>query len=167
MGDREPAGSGVQPGAHAVTAPRLAVVLDVAPDASRVCRVDAPDRVMRIWGLLSDAHDELRQVSLPPGAAARLQRQLDAVTAELERSVSPALAGELRQLTRHRPAVAPTADELRVEYASLVAWTGGLVIGMLSELEAASSWQAPRGRLSSLTCGENGEGSARWWDERR
>jgi hypothetical protein len=31
------------------------------------------------------------------------------------------------------------ADELRVEYASLLGWTGGLVIGMLSRIEAASA----------------------------
>ena len=33
----------------------------------------------------------------------------------------------------------PTADELRVEYASLLGWTGGLVIEMLSQIEAASA----------------------------
>ena len=41
------------------------------------------------------------------------------------------LAGELRHLIRQRQAAAPTADELRVEYASLLGWTGGLVIEML------------------------------------
>ena len=33
----------------------------------------------------------------------------------------------------------PTADELRVEYASLLGWIGGLVIEMLSQIEAASA----------------------------
>ena len=32
----------------------------------------------------------------------------------------------------------PTADELRVEYASLLGWIGGLVIEMLSQMEVAS-----------------------------
>jgi len=32
----------------------------------------------------------------------------------------------------------PTADELRVEYASLLGWIGGLVIEMLSQIEVAS-----------------------------
>ncbi len=143
MGDREPVGSGGQPGVQAVM-PRLVVVLDAPPDASRICKVDAPDRVLRIWGLLSNADDELRQARLPSGAAARLQRQLDAVTAELERSVSPALADELRHLVGHKLPVAPTADELQVAYASLLGWTGGLVVGMLSHLEAA----AKRGQLT-------------------
>jgi hypothetical protein len=50
------------------------------------------------------------------------------------------LAGELRHLIRQRQAVAPTADELRVEYASLLGWTGGL---MGSGLTAAGPCVAP------------------------
>ena len=129
---------GKQPIGQTVTAPRLAVVLGRPADASRICRVDAPGRVLRIWGLLNHADDELHQASLPPAAAPRLQRQLDALTGELERSVSPALAGELRHLISHSQAAVPTADELRVEYASLLGWTGGLVVGMLSQIEVAS-----------------------------
>jgi hypothetical protein len=90
------------------------------------------------WALLNHADDELYQVSLPPGAAPRCSGQLDALTGELERSVSPALAAGLRHLIRQRKAAAPTADELRVEYASLLGWIGGLVIEMLSQIEVAS-----------------------------
>ena len=104
------AGSGKQPGGQAVTPPRLAVVLGRSADADRICRVDEPDRVLRIWALLNDANNELHQVSLPPAATPRLQRQLDALTGELERSVSPALAGELRHLIPQGQATAPTAD---------------------------------------------------------
>jgi Bacterial proteasome activator len=133
------AGPSKQPGGQAVTAPRLAVVLGRQTDASRICRVEAPGRVLRVWALLNQAGHELHQVSLPPGAAARLQRQLEALTGELERSVSPALAAELGHLIGQGQAAAPTADELRVEYASLLGWTGGLVIEMLSQIEAASA----------------------------
>jgi hypothetical protein len=132
------ASSGKQPGGQAVMAPRLAVVLGRSADASRICRVEAPSRVLRIWALLNDADKELHQVSLPPAAAPRLQQQLDALTGELEQSVSPALASELQHLIREGQAGAPTSDELRVEYASLLGWTGGLVIGMLSQIEVAS-----------------------------
>ena len=132
------AGPGKQPGGQAVRPPGLAVVLGRPADASRICRVGAPGRVLRIWALLNDADQELHQVCLPPAAAPRLQRQLDALTGELERSVSPALAGELRRLIRHNQAAAPTADELRVEYTSLLGWTGALVIEMLSQIEVAS-----------------------------
>jgi hypothetical protein len=100
MASTEPAGPSEQPGVQAVTAPRLAVVLSGPTDASRICRVNAPDRVLRIWALLTLADAELRRVRLQPGAAERLRRQLDAVTTELERSVSPALAGELHHLIR-------------------------------------------------------------------
>ena len=131
------AGPGKQPGGQAVTAPRLAVVLGRPADASSICRVDAPGRVLRIWALLNHADDELHQASVPPEAAARLQRQLDALTAELERSLSPALAGELHHLVGRKAGTELTADELRVEYATLLSWTIGLVIGILTELEMA------------------------------
>jgi hypothetical protein len=130
--------SGERLGGQAVTSLRLAVVLGRSADASRVCRVEAPGRVLRIWALLNDADKELHQVSLPPTAAPRLQQQLDALTGELQQSVSPALASELRHLIREGQAAVPTADELRVEYASLLGWTGALVIEMLSQIEMAS-----------------------------
>jgi hypothetical protein len=131
------AGSGEQPGGEAGARPRLVVVLGRSADSGGICRVDEPGRVLRIWSLLNDADNELHQVSLPPAVAPRLQRQLDALTGELERSVSPALAGELRHLIPQGQGAAPTADELRVEYASLLGWTGALVIEMLSQIEVA------------------------------
>ena len=138
MGGTEPVGPGDQPDAEVVTPPRLAVIMGLA-DASRVCRVDAPDRVLRIWAMLASADGELHQASLRPGEVARLQRQLDALTAELQRSLSPALAAELHRLVGREAGAELTADELRVEYASLLSWTIGLVIGILTELEVAST----------------------------
>ncbi len=138
MGGTKPAVPGGQPDATVVTPPRLAVTIGRPADASRVCRVDAPDRVLRIWAMLSNANDDLHQASLRPGEVARLRRQLDALTAELERSLSPALADELRLLAGRTDDDELTADELRIEYATLLAWTIGLVIGILSEIGAAS-----------------------------
>jgi hypothetical protein len=130
------AGPGGQPGDEVIIPSRLAVTIDGSADAGRLGRVDVPDRVLRIWALLNSAHDELGQASLP---LARLQRQFAVLTAELERSVSPALAGELRHLVGGEKAAAATADELRIMYASLLGWTSGLVIGMLNQLDAASA----------------------------
>lgn len=156
MDSTESAGPGTAPGARAAMAPRLAVVLGRSADADRICRVDEPGRVLRIWALLNDAGNELHQVSLPPAAAPRLQRQLDALTGELERSVSPALAGELRHLIPQDQAAAPTADELRVEYASLLGWTGGLVIEMLSQIEMASEKVARSSHRTQPVTGQSG-----------
>jgi len=139
MDGTEPAGPGDQPDAGVVTPPRLAVTMGHTADASRVSRVDEPDRVLRIWAMLASASDDLHQASLRPGEVARLQRQLDALTAELERSLSPALASELHHLVRWEAGAELTADELRVEYATLLAWTIGLVIGILSQIEAAGA----------------------------
>lgn len=150
MTSTEPAGRGGAPGVRVATTPRLAVVLRGPTDASHICRVDAPDRVLRIWTLLNGADDDLHQVKLPPAALARLQRQLDALTAELDRSLSPALAGELHDVISGTDAAAPTADELRVRYASLLGWTGGLVIEMLSQIETASVKTARDGRRTQF-----------------
>ena len=129
----------VEPDAEAVSAPCLAVVMNRPTDASRICRVDAPDRVLRIWAMLWNADGELRQASLRPEMTARLQRQLDALTAELEKSLSPALAGELHRIIDRDKDAELTASELRVEYAALLAWTIGLVIEILTQLEAAGT----------------------------
>lgn len=137
----DPAGQ-PEPDAEAVSAPCLAVVavvMDRPTDASRICRVDAPDRVLRIWAMLRNAEEELHQASLRPEMTARLQRQLDALTAELERSLSPALAGELHRIIDWDKDTDLTAGELRVEYAALLAWTIGLVIEILTQLEAAGA----------------------------
>jgi len=130
---------GGQPDAEVVTPPRLAVIVGRAADASHVCRVDAPDRVLRIWAMLASANAELHQASLRPEVLARLQRQLDVLIAELEQSLSPALVGELHHLVGRTAGPELTADELRVEYATVLSWTIGLVIGILSELEMASA----------------------------
>ena len=139
MGGTEPAGPGDQPGAEVVTPPRLVVTIGRPADASRPCRVDAPDRVLRIWAMLASADAELHQARLRPEAVARLRRQFDSLTAELERSLSPALADELHHLIGRKASAGFTPDELRVEYATLLAWTAGLVIGILSEIEVASA----------------------------
>jgi proteasome activator-like protein len=118
---------------------RLAVVLGGPPGAPDACRVEAADRVMRVWALLNAADSELRQVSLPAEAVGRLHRQLEAITTELEGAVSGELAGELDRLVRRRGTAPATVGELRIEYASLLGWVGGLVIGMLSQLEMASA----------------------------
>jgi hypothetical protein len=118
---------------------RLAVVLGGPNGAPDACRVEAADRVMRVWALLNAADSELHQVRLPPEAVGRLQRQLEAITLQLEGAVSGELAGELDRLVRRRETAPPTVGELRIEYASLLGWVAGLVVSMLSELELASA----------------------------
>ena len=56
--------------------------------------------------------------------------------------LSPALADELRRLVRPDGPAPPTSAELRLEYGSLLGWTGGLVVGMVGQLEAAGAGRA-------------------------
>jgi len=99
--------------------------------------------------LLNAAGQERHQVALPPQAAPQLQHLLEAVRADLERSVSPALAGELRHLT-HWPAGPRGLDELRVESVTLLGWTSGLVLAMLGQLEAAQLRQQTAAQQRTL-----------------
>ena len=158
MGSIEPAGPAGQPEgkprAEAIPPPRLAVVMDRPADASRTCRVDAPDRVLRIWAMLSHADGELHQASLRPEMTARLQRQFDALTAELERSLSPALASELHHIIDRDEDTKLTADELRVEYACLLAWIVGLVIEILTQIDAANAKVTRPGPRPQLITGQ-------------
>jgi proteasome activator-like protein len=133
------AGTAQQQAGQRTAVSRLAVVLDGPTAVPPTCRVEAADRVLRVWALLSAAHEELHQVMLPPGAVARLQRQLEVVRSELEQSVSPALADELSRLLRLPGATPATADELRTQYAGLLGWVSGVVLGMLSRVELAST----------------------------
>jgi len=143
MTDAEAAGPGGQPGAEVIVPSRLAVVIGRTDDASHLCRVDAPDRVLRIWGLLGGAAVELRQASLRPEAITRLRRQLVVLTAELETSLSPALVSELHRLIglERGPEQGGelSADELRVDYATLLAWTASLLVEVLSQVDAVGS----------------------------
>jgi hypothetical protein len=122
------------------------MIIGGQPGQASECRVDDPDRVLRAWSMLNASGQELHQVSLPPGMELRLGRQLQALAAELERSLSPALTAELQHLLRLSGSEAPTPGELRVEYASVLGWTSGLVVAMLSQLDAARARRsAPRG----------------------
>jgi len=149
MTDGEAAGPGGQCGARAAVAPCLAVVVGWGAGTDQVFRVDAPDRVLRIWALLGNAADDLRQAALPSEVIARLSQQLDAAVAELETSLSPALAGELHRLIRPGKSAELSADELRVEYAAVLAWTASLLTEVLSQIDAAA--RTARGRGTSGT----------------
>lgn len=110
-------------------------------------RVTAPGRVLRLWSVLNAATGEFRAADLSPRARARLYRTLRAVSGDLAQCVSPPLAAELASLLPRGGAApegsgpgepVPGASELRVEYALVLGWLGGLVIGMLDELEMAA-----------------------------
>jgi Protein of unknown function (DUF2587) len=117
------------------------VIIGGEPGQTSECRIDDPDQVMRAWSMLNASNQELHQVSLPTGAEPRLGRQLQALAAEVGRSPSPALTSELQRLLRPSRAEDLTPAELRVEYAGVLGWTGGLIVAILAQLDKAS---APR-----------------------
>ena len=105
-----------------------------------------PQRVLRLWEMLIGAGGELKLETLPPQALARIHQLVKAVTAELQDSVSPALAAELHHLIDGCEAQ-PSASEVRIEYASLLGWLGGLVTGMYTQLQDSKRDLLRAGRL--------------------
>lgn len=120
-----------------IPAARLVVAFGRSDGPGKVCRVEEPAHLMRLWALLNEEDEELRGQGLAAPAWARLQRLFTAVNTELSRCVSADLAAELRQLSGSFPAV-PDAAELRVERAALLGWLGGLVIAWLDQLDTAA-----------------------------
>lgn len=125
----------------AVPVRRFAVIVGEGAGDSSACRIEAPGRLLRLRSLLNAAHEQIDRAALPPEGVPRLQRQLQAIRRELENTVSPPLAAELRRILPP-PDEAPSAGALRIECAVLLSWTDSLAMQMLSELEVA------RARLS-------------------
>ena len=122
-----------------IPVPRVAVLFS-RPGAGPVFRVDSPGRVLRLWSLLNAAAGEAHAEGLTPPARHRLQRVLTRASAELGQCMSPALAEELGGLLGPGTAV-PDADGLRINYALLLGWLGGVVIAMLNQLESAARYE--------------------------
>ena len=131
--DRPEAATG-RPAESGVAAPvrRFAVIVG---DGS-AWRIEAPGRLLRLRSLLNAIHEEIDRAALPPEGMPKLQRQLQAIRRELENTVSPPLAAELRRILPPRDE-APSAGALRIQCAVLLGWADSLAIQMLSELEAA------------------------------
>lgn len=125
---------------------RVIIVLDGPARSRRACRVEDPGRLLRVWALLSAASEELHQPGMPRAAVAMLHRKLQDDVSELQRSLSPELAGELGRLMSHDDTAPATADELRIEYATVLGWTGGLVVAMLDQLQLGSITTAEASR---------------------
>lgn len=114
---------------------RFAVIVG-QPAGDSACLIEAPGRLLRIWSLLEATQEQIDQAALPPEVIPRLQRQLQEIRRELDSTVSPALAAELRR-TAPPWEEAPSAAGLRIECAVLTSWAGSLTIQMLSALTAA------------------------------
>ena len=120
---------------------RFAVIVGEGAGDGSAWRIEAPGRLLRLQSLLKATYEQIDRAALPPEGMPRLQRQLQAIRRELENTVSPPLAAELRRILPPRDE-APSAGALRIECAALLNWANSLAIQMLSELQAA------RARLS-------------------
>jgi Protein of unknown function (DUF2587) len=114
---------------------RFAVIVG-KPAGGSARRVEAPARLLRVWSLLEATREQIGHAAVPLEVMPRLQRQLREVRRELEDTISPELAAELRRIAPPRDGP-PTAPELRIECAVLTSWTSSLTMQMLSVLAAA------------------------------
>jgi len=140
--DRHDAPSGRQ-AENDVAAPvrRFAVVVGEGADGGSACRIEAPGRLLRVRSLLHGTYEQIDRAGLAPEGMPRLQRQLQAIRRELEDTVSPPLAAELRRILPSQDE-APSAGALRIECTVLLSWADSLTMQMLSTLEAARKNQA-------------------------
>jgi Bacterial proteasome activator len=136
-------------------ATRVVVALGRPVQGPGAPRVESPERVLRIWEMLSGVGDELNLQTMPPETLARIRRLLRTVTAELERSVSPALAEELCHLIGDGDVAEASASAVRIQYAGLLGWLGGLVISMYTQLQDSRRELLMAGHLG----GADGPGS--------
>ena len=90
----EPEATGRRHAGNEVAAParRFVVIVGKPAGDGSACRIEEPDRLLRVWSLLQAAYAQSDWAALPPEAVLRLQRQLRPIRRELERAVSPPLA---------------------------------------------------------------------------
>ena len=103
----------------AAPAPRFAVIVGEGASDGSAWRIEAPGRLLRLRSLLEATYEQIDRTALPPEGMPRLQRQLQAIRRELESTVSPPLAAELRRILPSRDE-APSAGALRIECAALL-----------------------------------------------
>jgi len=137
MGETEATTRGRQAGKNAAwPTRRFVVVIGRSADDASACRVEEPDRLLRIWSLLEATYEQSDWARLPPEGAPGLQRQLYAIRRELEETVSPALVAELQRILPPRDAP-PSVGALRIECALLLSWAGSLMLEILRALAVA------------------------------
>jgi hypothetical protein len=117
-------------------AQRFVVIVGEPADGGSAFRIEDPARLLRVWSLLRAVLEQLDSAALPPAGMPGLQQQLQVVRHELERSVSPPLAAELRRILPPGD-LAPSPGALRIECAALASWVASLVVRMLAVLAAA------------------------------
>jgi len=143
--ERPAAASGQQAENDAAAPVRRFAVIVGEPAGGSACRIEAPGRLLRVWSLLQATHEQIEHGALPSEGMPLLQRQLQAIRRELENTVSPPLAAELRRIAPPRDE-APSAASLRIECAVLTSWTSSLTMQMLSTLGAAWISRTPKRR---------------------
>ena len=115
---------------------RFVVTIGEPADGGSSCRLEEPDRLLRVWSLLQATSEQLDSATLPPEGIPGLQRQLQAIREELEGALSAPLVAELRRILPSLDPV-PSAGALRIECAVLLSWVGSLVVQTMAALAAA------------------------------
>jgi hypothetical protein len=134
----KPAAVSGRPAENDIAGPaRFAVIIGKPAAGGSACRVEAPDRLLRVWSLLRATYEQSDWAALPPDSVPALQRQLQVIRRDLEKAVSPPLEAELQRLLPPQDA-APSVGALRIECAVLLSWSGSLMVEILRSLAVAS-----------------------------
>lgn len=120
----------------AAPARRFAVTIGGPADGGPARRIEEPGRLLRLRSLLHATYEQIDRADPSPEGMPAVQRQLQVIRRELEDTVSPELAAELRRILPSRDE-APSAGALRIECTVLLSWADSLVVEMLNTLGAA------------------------------
>ena len=135
----KPAAVSGRPAENDIAGPaRFAVIIGKPAAGGSACRVEAPDRLLRLWSLLQATYEQSDWAALPPESVPALQRQLQAIRREFERAVSPPLAAELQRILPPQDGE-PSVGALRIECAVLLSWSGSLMVELLRALAVLSA----------------------------
>jgi len=135
--DKPEATSGRQAENDVAVPARFVVIVGKPAGDGSACRIEAPDRLLRVWSLLQATYEQSDWAALPPESVPGLQRQLKAIRRELEQAVSPPLTAELRRILPPQD-TAPSVGALRIECAVLLSWSGSLMVELLRALAVAN-----------------------------
>jgi proteasome activator-like protein len=129
-------------------------VNDEAPAQAQDRPLDA-EKLLRLTSLAGQVLEEVRQMDPADENTARELAALHRrVTSQLYDALPNSLVEELKAIDLQQPfADGPTGPEVRMAYAGLIGWLGGLLQGLRAAMQMAQVQQLQQGRQAVIPPG--------------
>lgn len=114
------------------------------------------DKLLRMANLARQVLDEARRMNPDEGTAEQLAALHGRVTNQLHQALPNVLVQELEEIDLDLPLQqGATGQEVRIAYAGLIGWLGGLFQGLQAAMQMAAAGQLQRGMPDrALAAGE-------------